>query len=130
MTLVTSGYGFPNAVLQHAIGDLDRLSIDIDHLNAKRNRMLSALREMGYDVTTPEGTFYLLARSPIDDDYKFADMLADHDVFVGPGTLFELPGFFRISLTATMEMIERALPVFDLAMKQLTEPVLAGVAAD
>ena len=92
--------------------------------------MLSALRRMGYDVTTPEGTFYLLARSPIEDDYAFADMLADHDVFVGPGTLFELPGYFRISLTATMEMIERALPVFELAMKQLTKPALAGVAAD
>jgi aspartate aminotransferase len=129
MTLVTSGYGFPNAVLQYAIEDLDKLSIDIDHLNAKRERMLTALREMGYDVTTPEGTFYLLARSPIEDDYKFADMLADHDVFVGPGTLFELPGYFRISLTANMEMIERALPVFDLVMKQSKEPALAGVGA-
>jgi aspartate aminotransferase len=30
----------------------------------------------------------------------------------------ELPGYFRISLTATDEMIERALPVFAAAMQQ------------
>ena len=29
-----------------------------------------------------------------------------------PGTLFERPGDFRISLTASAEMIERALPAF------------------
>jgi aspartate aminotransferase len=92
--------------------------------------MLSALREMGYDVTTPEGTFYLLARSPIEDDNAFTDMLADHDVFVGPGTLFELPGYFRISLTANMEMIERALPVFEAVMNQALEMAASVAVAD
>ena len=33
-------------------------------------------------------------------------------VFVMPGTLFERPGDFRISLTANRDMIERALPTF------------------
>jgi aspartate aminotransferase len=38
--------------------------------------------------------------------------LADRDVFVVPGSICELPGYFRLSLTATEEMIERSLPVF------------------
>jgi aspartate aminotransferase len=29
-----------------------------------------------------------------------------------PGVLFETPGFFRISLTANEEMVERSLPAF------------------
>jgi aspartate aminotransferase len=125
-TLITSGYGFPNAVLQHAIGDLDKLSIDIDHLNVKRNRMMTSLRAMGYYVAEPEGTFYLLVKAPLEDDAAFVDMLADHDVFVGPGWLFEVPGYFRISLTANMDMIERALPVFETVIKQAKERVLVG----
>ena len=36
-------------------------------------------------------------------------------VFVMPGTLFERPGYFRISLTASPEMVERALPAFEAA---------------
>jgi aspartate aminotransferase len=124
--LMTGGYGFPNAVLQHAIADIDRLSIDIDHLNAKRDRMLTALREVGYEIGTPEGTFYLLAKSPIDDDGEFAERLAEQDIFILPGTIFEMPGYFRISLTATMEMIDRALPVFQVAMEEARGATIAA----
>jgi len=33
-----------------------------------------------------------------------------------PGSLFETPGFFRISLTANDDMIERSLPGFAAAI--------------
>jgi hypothetical protein len=36
--------------------------------------------------------------------------------------MFESPGYIRISLTATMEMIERALPVFAAAHAELLTP--------
>jgi aspartate aminotransferase len=39
--------------------------------------------------------------------------LADHDVFVMQGGLMNTPDYFRISLTASDEMIERALPIFE-----------------
>jgi aspartate aminotransferase len=129
VALLTSGYGFPNAVLQYAVGDLEQLSIDIGHLNAKRDRMLAGLREAGYDVTTPQGTFYLLVRSPIEDDRAFAELLAEKDVFVLPGTYFELPGYFRISLTANMEMIDRGLPVFASVFDQVREAATIEVGA-
>ena len=35
-----------------------------------------------------------------------------------PGAFFGTPGFFRISLTASEEMIERSLPAFEAAMKE------------
>jgi aspartate aminotransferase len=118
MMLLATGYAFPTTVLQRALPDLDRLSIDLRHLQAKRDRMVSALRDMGYEVNSPEGTFYLLPRSPIPDDLAFTDMLAGHDVFVLPGQLVELPGYFRVSLTANDEMIDRALPGFAAAIQQ------------
>jgi aspartate aminotransferase len=37
-------------------------------------------------------------------------------VFVLPGTLFETPGYFRISLTASDDMIRRGLPFFGAAI--------------
>lgn len=117
------GYAVPNVVLQRALPDLDRLSIDIRHVQAKRDHMVRALRDMGYEVGVPEGTFYLLPRSPIEDDLLFAEMLAVHDVFVLPGTLVELPGYFRVSLTANDGMIERALPGFERAMAAATAMV-------
>jgi aspartate aminotransferase len=44
--------------------------------------------------------------------------LAERGILVAPGTIFETPGFFRICLTATDEMCERALPGFAAAIGQ------------
>jgi aspartate aminotransferase len=110
-----TGYAFPNALLQHAIEDLEDLIIDIAAMQRRRDRLVGALREIGYETTMPEGSFYVMARAPIADDVAFSDLLARHRVLVLPGTLVEVPGWFRISLTATDEMVERGIPGFAAA---------------
>lgn len=115
-----TGYAFPNALLQHALSDLEQLSIDVTHLQRKRDRMVAALRDIGYDLHVPEGTFYLLPRSPLADDLAFIERLAEQNIFCLPGTVVELPGYFRISLTANDAMIEQALPGFATAFQKAT----------
>jgi aspartate aminotransferase len=110
--LAFGGHSVPNAVLQRAFGDLERMSVDIKHLQARRDRIVDGLREAGYDLHSPEGTFYLLPRSPDPDDEAFVARLAAEKVFVLPGTVVEMPGRFRISITGNDEMVERALPIF------------------
>ena len=110
----------PYALLQHALGDLEKLSIDIEHLQYKRDWMVGELTDIGYAVHSPEGTFYLLPHSPIQDDWKFAEILAEHNILCLPGTIVEMPGYFRLSLTANDEMIERSLPNFKAALEAAT----------
>lgn len=117
MALVVTGYAFPNALLQYALPDLEELSIDVAHLQEKRDWLVKELRAMGYTLHIPEGTFYLLVDSPLPDDGDFLDLLAEHDVFCLPGSVVECPGTFRISLTANDGMIERALPGFAAALE-------------
>lgn len=112
------GWCFPSALMQHALADLEQLTFDIDRLQHKRDWMVNALKEMGYKLQTPEGTFFLLVQSPWSDDCAFAELLASHDVFVLPGTPQEIPGYFRVSLTASKDMISRALPKFQAAIQQ------------
>jgi aspartate aminotransferase len=124
---IALGYAFPNALLQHAIEDLTALSIDVPALQRRRDRFVPALRDQGYETTFPEGTFYVMARSPIDDDVAFAELLAEEGVLVLPGTVVEVPGWFRISLTATDEMVDRGLGGFDRARaRAIREPAGAG----
>jgi len=115
-TQISLGWLFPNALLQHALGDLEKLSIDMGHLQQKRDMMVGALREMGYEVHNPEATFYLLPKSPLADDPEFCRQLTEHKILVLPGTVVELPGYFRISLTANDDMIKRSLPGFEAAI--------------
>jgi aspartate aminotransferase len=109
---VATGYAFPNALLQHAIEDLELLSIDIAKLERRRDRLVGGLRDLGYETTNPEGTFYVMVKAPIADDEAFSVTLADHGVLVLPGTVVELPGWLRLSLTASDAMVEGAIRAF------------------
>lgn len=109
----------PDAVMQYALPDLLHIAVDMEHLQRRRDRLLVALRAAGYQVHTPEGTFYLLVRSPIEDEGAFVRRLAQDKVVVMSGDMFEMPGYFRLSITATDEMVERAIPVFEKAILEL-----------
>jgi len=104
------GWGFPDAVMQYSVPELETLSIDMAELTRKRDRMYGALAGAGYELTRPEGTFYLWGRAPGGDGRAFCDALEARRVYVMPGSLFDQPHHFRISLTATMQMIEQAIP--------------------
>jgi aspartate aminotransferase len=111
------GWTFPNAVMQYAMRDLEQASIDVPAMQRRRDKLVTALLEMGYEAVTPEGTFYVMVRSPLPDDVLFMNKLADQRVFVLPGSMFEIPGWFRISLTASDEMVDRSLAGFAKAIE-------------
>jgi len=103
------GWCFPNAVMQYAVPHLESLSIDVAALARRRDALSEALGRGGHVVLPPEGTFYLWARWAGDPARQW-DALAERGVFVMPGTLMKAPEYFRISLTASDEMVARALP--------------------
>ncbi|HKH07939.1 MAG TPA: aminotransferase class I/II-fold pyridoxal phosphate-dependent enzyme [Agromyces sp.] len=114
---ISGGWLFPNASMQYALPRLEALAFDLPLFQRKRDVMVQALREIGYRVMVPEGTFYLFPESPLADDAEFTAVLDREGVLVLPGRMFETPGFFRISLTATMETIEASLPRFAAAFR-------------
>lgn len=119
---LATGFSYPNALLQHALEDLEQLSIDVGALERRRDRLVGALRGMEYETTMPEGTFYVMARSPIEDDVAFSELLAEEGILVLPGTVVELPGWFRISLTASDAMVEQSLGAFERARSRVAVP--------
>lgn len=116
MAQVAGGWQFPSAVMQYSLPELHRLSIDLVELERKRDLMVGALQEAGYDLQTPQGTFYLWVRSPDPDDGAFVRRLADRGVLVLPGSTCAVPGHFRITFTSPAETLERSLPAFGEAI--------------
>src|SRR5262245_35649212 len=106
------GWCFPNAVMQYAVPDLEKLSIDQKALARRRDRLTPVLTRAGFEVLQPEGTFYLWSKWPAGDPERHWNALADHKVFVMPGSVMSSPEYLRISLTASDQMVERALPAF------------------
>jgi aspartate aminotransferase len=106
------GWCFPNAVMQYALPDLEKLSIDQEALVRRRDRLTAVLMRAGFEVLRPEGTFYLWSKWPPGDPERHWNALADRKVFVMPGSIMNSPAYLRISLTASDPMVERALPAF------------------
>ncbi|HQU84247.1 MAG TPA: aminotransferase class I/II-fold pyridoxal phosphate-dependent enzyme [Pyrinomonadaceae bacterium] len=122
-------YAFPDAVHLHALADIEPMIFDLKKLQDRRDKMAQALSAQGFELHIPEGAWYLLPKTPIENDVEFAAMLAEKDVFVLPGSIVELPGYLRICLTANDEMVEKALPVFEWAMKSVSNPKTVTIAA-
>ena len=76
----------------------------------KRDLLWNGLTRMGYEVTKPQGTFYMFPKAPIADDLAFVRSLMDEGILAVPGTGFGRSGYIRLSLTIPRGSIERACP--------------------
>jgi aspartate aminotransferase len=110
------GWCFPNALMQYAVPDLENLSIDLQALSRRRDVLSTTLVAAGCRIVRPQGTFYLWAKWREGDAERQWNRLADRDVFVMPGSIMNAPDYFRISLTASDWMVDRALPAFAEAL--------------
>ncbi|HEU5063432.1 MAG TPA: LL-diaminopimelate aminotransferase [Solirubrobacterales bacterium] len=79
----------------------------------RRDLVVSALREIGVEVTAPKGTIYVWAPAPAGHtSTSFCErVLEEAAVVVSPGSMYgpSGEGFFRIALTAPDERIEEAV---------------------
>jgi len=98
------------AALEGPEGPLQRMN---ETYARRRDLVVSALREIGVDVTAPKGTIYVWAPVPEGQtSTSFAErVLEEAAVVVSPGSMFgpSGEGFFRISLAAPDERIEEAV---------------------
>lgn len=97
-------------------------TVDVAGYQSKRDLLCDGLAGIGYQVTPPEGTFYVFLKSPIPDDIAFVRMLATEGVLGVPGTGFGRSGYIRLSLTVPRGVIERSLPAFEHALRALPQP--------
>ena len=91
---------------------------DISIYETNKNLLLRSLREMGYHVVEPGGTFYMFPRSLEADDAAFAERAKAHNLLIVPGCGFGCPGHVRISYCVPTGRIERALPAFEALAKE------------
>ncbi len=91
---------------------------DISIYETNKNLLLKSLREIGYHVVEPGGTFYMFPRSLEQDDEAFAQRAKAHNLLIVPGCGFGCPGHVRISYCVPTERIERSLPAFEALAKE------------
>ena len=111
--------GFVNApaLMQNVVRGLPKSYVNTAEYKAKRDFLSTRLQRIGYDVVKPAGAFFLLPRAPAADDWAFMDKLKKYRVLTVPGSLYQAPGYFRISYCVDMPMLTGSLEGFKQAFK-------------
>lgn len=98
------------AALEGPSGPVERMN---ETYTRRRDLVVSALREIGVEVSAPKGTIYVWA--PVPEGHtstSFCELvLEEAAVVISPGSMYgpSGEGFFRIALTAPSERIEEAV---------------------
>ncbi len=85
---------------------------DISVYETNKEILVKGLRDIGFTVVEPQGTFYMFPRTLIEDDVAFCERAKDFNLLIVPGTGFGCPGHTRISYCVPTERAERSLDAF------------------
>lgn len=106
--------GFVNApaLMQRLITNLQNEKTQTQEYREKRDILYDNLTEMGFEMTKPQGAFYLFPKSPIPDDIEFVKIAQKYNILLVPGSGFGKPGYFRMAYCVDKQMILNSLDSF------------------
>ncbi len=113
-----TGHNCPPSMIQLGVAEVIDMTADLSIYETNKNILFTELTKMGYDCVEPGGTFYMFPKTPIADSDKFCRTVADElNLVLVPGDSFLCPGHMRIAYCTTTDLVERALPLFEKAIK-------------
>jgi LL-diaminopimelate aminotransferase len=114
----TIDYGVCNAIQDagaYALNNAETFIVPMcETYRERRDYLVSAFRELGWDVKTPEASFYLWLKIPpaFNDSYAWVEWIMRHTgVVFTPGKAFGQAGdgYFRVSLVSPIEKLQEAI---------------------
>lgn len=111
------GYVNAPSLFQRVCAMCANETADITVYETNKNILVSALREMGYHVVEPHGTFYMFPRTLIEDDVEFCEKAKDFNLLIVPGVGFGCAGHTRISYCVPTEVVKKSLDAFEKLAK-------------
>ena len=113
-----TGHNCPSSLIQLGVARVLDETSDLSIYEKNKNILYKELTAMGYECVEPGGTFYMFPKTPIADANEFCNMTAHElDLILVPGDSFMCPGHMRLAYCTTTEMVERALPRFEKAIR-------------
>ena len=107
------GYVNAPSLFQLVIGRCQDVGVDLDFYDRNRKLLYNKLTELGFEVVKPEGAFYLLVKSPFEDENEFVELGKKQHIIMVSTTTFGCPGYVRIAYCVDYKMIERSLSAFE-----------------
>lgn len=111
--------GYVNApgLFQRVCAMCADMTADTSVYETNKNILMQGLRDLGFHVVEPGGTFYMFPRTLEEDDVAFCERAKEYNLLIVPGVGFGCPGHTRISYCVQTEMVKRSLDAFEKLAK-------------
>lgn len=111
--------GYVNApgLFQRVCAMCADMTADTSIYETNKNILLTGLRDLGFQVVEPGGTFYMFPKTLEEDDVAFCEKAKEFNLLIVPGIGFGCPGHARISYCVQTEMLKRSLDAFEKLAK-------------
>jgi len=119
MAVANRCIGYINApsLFQLVVSRCLDVDVNLDFYDRNRKLLYDSLTKLGFEIVNPQGAFYLLMKSPVENEEEFvAQAKKNHIILVSTKT-FGCPGYVRIAYCVNHEMIKRSIPAFEQLAK-------------
>lgn len=118
------GFVCAPAIFQYMLPYCLGYTSDLTVYKMNRDLFYNGLIKIGYQVTKPDGAFYLFVKSLDDDAIAFSEYAKKkYDILIVPSDSFGYSGYVRLSYCVDTNQIKKALPLF----KRLFDDYKKGV---
>lgn len=100
------------SLFQQVAAACDGMVSDLTAYTINRNLLYENLTAMGFECVKPDGTFYLLVKSPEPDAAAFSRRAMELDMLFPDTNSFAYPGYVRIAYCVPTKRVEKSLPRF------------------
>ena len=119
MVVANRCLGYINApsLFQLVVSRCLDVDVDLDFYDKNRKLLYGKLTDLGFEVVKPQGAFYLLVKSPYENEEEFVTAAKKNHIILVSTKTFGCPGYVRIAYCVDYKMIERSLPAFEKLAK-------------
>jgi len=103
------GHNCPPSIIQLAVSEVLGVTADLSVYETNMNILYTELLALGFEVTRPGGTFYIMPRALEGDSIAFCRKAKKYDLILVPADSFGAPGYFRMAYCTDTDKVERSL---------------------
>lgn len=112
------GYVCAPALFQRLVARVIGMTSNISEYKENRRILIEALSGMGFELTPPDGAFYIFVKSPEDDANLFCERAKKHEILLVPSDDFGVKGYARLAYCTSRETVINSIPAFKALMDE------------
>ena len=106
------GYICAPALFQHMVPYVLGHTSNLEEYKKNKETLVTALKEIGFEIVNPTGAFYLFMKALEPDAEKFSEVAKQFELLLVPSDPFDYKGYVRIAYCVSYKQIVNSITAF------------------